>query len=96
MEPGEDEAHALARELLEEFAVPVVVGDRVATGWDGDVRLDCFRVRFLAQPVPLHHSEVAWIPREDLASLPTPPADQPAIRALLDAGAVEAPPSRLG
>lgn len=83
VEPGEDAVHALARELLEEFAAPVVVGPLVATGRDGDVQLDCFRVRFLAQPVPLHHAEVAWIPRAQLATLPTPPADQPAIRVLL-------------
>ncbi len=82
VEPGESEPTALARELLEELAVPAVVGDLVARGSDERVVLTCYRVELLADPVALYHDRLAWIPLADLASLSTPPADRAAVLAL--------------
>jgi len=82
VEPGEDDPTALARELLEELAVPVVVRDLVARGTDGRVVLSCYRVDLLADPLPLYHDRLAWIPLGDLPALPTPPADRATVLAL--------------
>jgi mutator protein MutT len=82
VEPGEDDRTALARELLEEMAVASVVGDLVAEGFDERVVLACYRVEMLGEPVALFHDRLAWIPLDELANLPTPPADQATIHAL--------------
>lgn len=82
VEPGEDDPSALARELLEELAAPSVVGEIVAEGGDDRVVLACYRVRLLAQPIPLFHDQLAWIPIPQLRGIETPPADQAAVRAL--------------
>jgi 8-oxo-dGTP diphosphatase len=82
VEPGEDDRSALARELLEEMAVASVVGELVAEGTDERVVLACYRVEMLGEPVALFHDRLAWIPLDELASLPTPPADQATIVAL--------------
>ncbi|MBN1337183.1 MAG: (deoxy)nucleoside triphosphate pyrophosphohydrolase [Deltaproteobacteria bacterium] len=82
VEPGEDDATALQRELFEELAVRSVVGDLVATGSDDRVHLACYRVDLLADPVPLYHDRLAWVPIPDLGALPTPPADRAAVLAL--------------
>ncbi len=50
VEPGEDDATALARELLEEMAVACVVGELVAEGGDDRVVLACYRVQLLGEP----------------------------------------------
>ncbi len=79
VEPGEDDATALARELLEEMAVAAVVGELVAEGHDERVVLACYRVEMLGEPVALFHDKLAWIPLAELRALPTPPADQATI-----------------
>jgi len=75
VEPGEDDATALARELLEEMAVAAVVGDLVAEGHDDRVVLACYRVELLGEPVALFHDKLAWIALDELRELSTPPAD---------------------
>lgn len=82
VEPGEDDATALARELLEEMAVAAVVGELVAEGNDERVILACYRVEILGEPVALFHDRLAWIPLDQLRDLPTPPADQATLLAL--------------
>jgi mutator protein MutT len=79
VEPGEDDATALARELLEEMAVACVVGELVAEGGDDRVVLACYRVQLLGEPVALFHDRLAWIPLGELRGLETPPADQATI-----------------
>ena len=82
VEPGEDDATALARELLEEMGVASVVGAFVAEGCDDRVVLACYRVRLLGQPVALFHARLRWVQRSELAQLPTPPADHATLLAL--------------
>jgi 8-oxo-dGTP diphosphatase len=82
VEQGEDDATALARELLEEMAVACVVGELVAEGTDDRVVLACYRVDMLGEPVALFHDRLAWIPVGELRELPTPPADQATILAI--------------
>jgi 8-oxo-dGTP diphosphatase len=82
VEPGESDAVALARELLEEMAVASVVGELVAEGGDERVVLACYRVRLLGEPVALFHDRLAWMPLTELRDLPTPPADQATILAI--------------
>lgn len=83
VEPGEDDRAALAREIEEELGVAVTVTEHVATGSDERIELHCYRVRFAGEPQALEHSELAWFPLGQLASLDVPPADVPAIQALL-------------
>ncbi len=82
VEPGEDDATALARELLEEMAVAAVIGDLVAEGHDERVLLACYRVELMGEPVALFHESLSWIPLDQLRELPTPPADQATILAI--------------
>jgi 8-oxo-dGTP diphosphatase len=82
VEPGEVDAPPQARELIEELAAPGVVGDLVAEGGDERVVLACYRVRLLADPIPLFHDQLAWIPIAQLRGIETPPADQATVQAL--------------
>lgn len=82
VEPGERDEEALARELLEELDVPCEVGPLLAVGEDGVVQLRCYAVTLRGDPRPPAGQETAWWPLGALLTLDTPPADQPAIRAL--------------
>ncbi len=82
VEPGEDDARALARELLEEMGVASVVGSLVAEGSDERVVLACYRVRLLGEPAALFHARLRWVPIAELRDLPTPPADTATVLAL--------------
>jgi len=83
VEAGEDDRTALARELVEELDVHVHVGEHVATGRDDRVELHCYRVELDGQPRALEHAALRWFPMADLAEVPVPPADVPAVEALL-------------
>lgn len=82
VEPGEDEPSALARELLEEFALPCVVGALHTESVVEGIRLRCYRVRLLARPMLREHLEIRWFPLDALSRVPTPPADRRALLAL--------------
>jgi 8-oxo-dGTP diphosphatase len=82
VEAGEDDASALRRELLEELATEAVVGRCVATAEDGRIRLCCYEVRLLGEPVLLAHDRIAWFPVGALATLRMPPADEAVVAAL--------------
>jgi 8-oxo-dGTP diphosphatase len=99
VEPGETEPDALVRELREELALPVVVGERVG----GDMPVEGRRgiellLRFYrctpldgAEPHPLEHLALRWVGVDELEDLDWLASDRallPALRALLDDDAV--------
>lgn len=94
VEVGETEPEALARELREELALPVVVGERV--GPDVELRgrqgtqlvLRFYRCSVVdgARPLALQHLAVRWVGPDELDSLDWLPSDRellPALRSLL-------------
>ncbi|HJN73365.1 MAG TPA: (deoxy)nucleoside triphosphate pyrophosphohydrolase [Myxococcota bacterium] len=83
VEAGEDDRAALAREIREELAVSVRVSEHLATGSDERIELHCYRVQLDGEPRALEHTELAWFPLSALASVDVPPADVPAVEALL-------------
>jgi 8-oxo-dGTP diphosphatase len=93
VEPGEDPEEALLRELREELAVDVTVGELVTRAETRVGRhlvdLACYWVRLLgAEPrTSTDHQALAWLAPEDLDGLDWSPADVPvvaAVRAALD------------
>ena len=76
---GESFGDALRRELSEELSVELTeAGDALFSARDPGLE---FLVHFVdaeirGEPVGREHSEVRWIPRHDLSSLPMAPADR--------------------
>jgi 8-oxo-dGTP diphosphatase len=96
VEPGETEAAALARELQEELALPVVVGERlgpdlpVAGRRGTDLLLRFYRCTPVDGAVPraLEHLALRWVGPDELDELDWLPSDLallPHLRAVLDA-----------
>ena len=81
VEPGETDADALAREILEEFGVACVVGARIGVAADPPIDLVCYRVELLGCPLPMFHPQMAWVDRVSLGRVPLPPADRTVVRA---------------
>jgi len=79
-------ADCLRRELREELAVDVQVGDEILatthTYADRRVELHFFRGDLLGEPAPQMGQELRWVTREELAVLQLPPADVELIRML--------------
>jgi 8-oxo-dGTP diphosphatase len=99
VEPGETEAEALVRELDEELALPVVVGERLGPdlpveGRRGtDLLLRFYRCTPVDGAVPhvLEHLALRWVGPDELDELDWLPSDRtllPDLRAALDAGGV--------
>lgn len=87
VEPGEDPAVALVRELEEELGVTVEVGDIFAVGHhvypEKEVILLVYECRVVAgEPACLQVAAFAWLTLAALAELPLPPADRPAVARL--------------
>lgn len=77
--PGESEAEALARELLEELGVEVEqVGELLAAFRDpGSLFEIRFRsVRIHGLPEALEHTELRWVTRAEARGLPLAPTDR--------------------
>jgi 8-oxo-dGTP diphosphatase len=82
LEPGEDPAAALVRELEEELAIHVEPGAALTpVVWDygrGPIRLHPIVCRIRSgQPHPHEHSEIRWCGRDALAALDWAEADVP-------------------
>ena len=88
---GDAESHsdALRREIVEELASDVAVGDLVFEAThaypDRTVTLFFYRCDLLGLPRPMIGQEMEWVSRSDLSSLPFPPADVELIRRLVEA-----------
>src|SRR5207244_11008643 len=85
-EPDEDHRVCLARELQEELAVAVRVGDELfATTHvysDRAVELHFFHCELLGSPLPQIGQEMRWVARAEVTALEFPPADTELIRLL--------------
>lgn len=86
LDPGETHAAALTREIREELAADVDVGECVY--WtshaypERTIDLSFYRCRLKSAPQPLLGQEMRWVPRTELASLGFPPADTELIELL--------------
>jgi 8-oxo-dGTP diphosphatase len=90
IEPGETPRAALEREIHEELACEIDVGDVLTTTahpYDfGDVTLTTFWCELRSgAPKLTEHSEVRWLHPAELGSLKWAPADVPAVRAIMSA-----------
>ena len=76
---GESLAMCVSRELREELAVEVLVGDEILATThdypDRRVELHFLRCRLNGQPAPQQGQEMRWVARGRLATLQFPPAD---------------------
>lgn len=81
VEPGEDPASALRRELREELGVDSEIRDPFAFNYHDygtrRVLLLTFEARLLGDPGAPGCPELGWFAREEITALRTPPADVP-------------------
>jgi mutator protein MutT len=87
LEPGESMVACIAREVQEELALAVEVGDRLITiehdYQDFTVELVAHHCRYLGgEPQLLSCDEVRWITVAELANYPLPPANGEIVAAL--------------
>ena len=87
-EPSESPEECLVREIQEELAACVRIGDRILvtrhTYPERTVELHFFDAALLDAPVPQMGQEMRWVPREELRSLELPEADADLIRLLVE------------
>jgi 8-oxo-dGTP diphosphatase len=85
VEPGEDDASALARELREELRVEVEVGDRLGEdlpiGATAVLRVYVCRL-LRGEPALLDHDEHRWLRADELLDVPWIPVDLPLVEQL--------------
>ena len=75
VETGETPEAALAREIQEELAVGIVIGDRLLPVTDGRIDLLPMRVSFRGTPVALEAEAIGWYSLQAAEKLPMPPCD---------------------
>jgi 8-oxo-dGTP diphosphatase len=87
-EAGESPDACLRREILEELAVDVVIGDRLLVTRhaypERTVELHFYAARLRGDPVPQLGQEMRWVPREELVRLELPEADADLIKLLTE------------
>ena len=85
-EAGESHAAGLEREILEELDAAIRVGREIFTIThaypDREVELHFFVCDLLSEPRPMLGQDMRWVPRDELAALDFPPADEELIRLL--------------
>ena len=88
-EPGESLEACLRRELQEELAVDAIIGGELLstahTYPERKVELHFFSAAITGDPVARIGQQMQWVPREELATLKLPPADDELV-ALLQKG----------
>ena len=86
IDPAESHGEALRREMREELDTDVEVRDLVLRTThaypERRVTLYFYRCALVGHPRPLLGQEMRWIPRDELATLGFPPADEELIRRL--------------
>jgi len=86
-EPDETPSACLVREIREELAVEVIVGDVVLVTRhaypERTVELHFFRAEVTGDPVPQLGQQMRWVPRVELSTLELPEADADLIRLLV-------------
>jgi 8-oxo-dGTP diphosphatase len=87
VEPGEDDAAALARECMEELGVRVRVGGRVGEEvplGQGRSVLRVYAARLCEgdEPRLIEHQEMRWLAVDELSDVAWLPADAPIVAAL--------------
>ncbi len=90
VDPGETPPQSLARELCEELAIVVEVGDALSpVVWsDGEmaIRLLPYRCRIVGGTLtPLEHERIAWCSRANFHELPWAGADLPVLAEIFSA-----------
>ena len=89
MEPGETPELALVRELKEELAVDVRVGDKICTvEYDYPkfhLTMHCYFCTLAdgSKPTLLEHEDAKWLDRESLESVSWLPADVEVVKCLV-------------
>jgi 8-oxo-dGTP diphosphatase len=85
-EPGETHVACLRREILEELAADLRVGQEILTVThpypERVVELHFFACELIGAPRPMIGQEMRWVPRAELKSLELPPADAELIERL--------------
>jgi len=85
-EDGETHEACLAREMREELAVGVRVGERILRVShdypDRTIALHFYACELEGEPIPQLGQEMMWAPRAELRRLPLPPADAELIELL--------------
>lgn len=89
IEPGETPEEALTRELQEELACVIEVGQPIETTvyeYDfGIVSLTTFHCTLLSgEPVPIEHSQIRWVCAAELHTLNWAPADLPTTQRVME------------
>ena len=86
VEPGEDDATALARELSEELDLRVTVdallGEAVTSAGAGELRLVAYLVTSLDMPVLHEHDAARWLTADTLEDVVWADGDVPLLPAL--------------
>jgi len=87
VEPGEDDATALRREMLEELDIEVEVGALLGQSihqyeaFAIDFRV--YRCRWIGREIqPLNVADFRWVLIEEMSAYPFPPADEAALAVL--------------
>ena len=85
-EEGESHTDSLAREIVEEIDTAIVIDREVFSVVhcypDRIVELHFFSCRLAGVPRPVLGQEMRWVSREELRTLPFPPADEALIEIL--------------
>lgn len=85
-EEGESHGDSLAREIVEELDTAIVIDREVFSVVhkypDRTVELHFFSCRLAGVPRPVLGQEMRWASREELRTLPFPPADEELIEML--------------
>lgn len=88
--PGESHASALQREIEEELAADIVIGELVFSIThdydDRTISLFFYRCTLLNAPEPMLGQEMRWVEPGELGTLDFPPADAELIGLLMEQG----------